>query len=74
MAKIAFSDIQVGDRVTCLIPNGRGREGVEYKEKAGRAVMRSSVGGWVLNGGGKHGTPVLVDADNFVTASRKSSK
>ena len=71
MANVAYEDIKHGDRVTCLIPNGRGRNGVEYKEKVGHAVMHSSTGGWVLNGGGRHGTPVLVDDENFVKATRR---
>lgn len=74
--KVAYEDIQHGDRVTCLIPNGIGRsfDGgrvQEYKKKTGSAVMHSSAGGWVLNGGGRHGTPILVDAENFVKATRR---
>jgi hypothetical protein len=71
MANVAYNDIQVGDRVVCLVHAGIGRNGPEKKEKAGKVVMRSLHGGWVLNGGGKHGTPVVVDANNFVRASRK---
>jgi len=71
MAKVAWSDIKPGDRVVCLVHAGIGRNGPEKMEKAGRVVMRSSHNGWVLNGGGKHGTPVLVDENNFVRATRK---
>lgn len=68
--KIAWNDIRAGDRVTCLIHAGIGRNGPEKKEKVGKAVMRSAHNGWVLNGGGRHGTPVLVDESNFVKATR----
>lgn len=34
----------------------------------GRAVMRSKYGGWVLNGGGRHGTPLLADNENIIKA------
>ncbi len=71
MANVAWKDIQTGDRVTCLVHAGIGRNGAEKKEKAGTAVMRSTYGGWVLNGGGKHGTPIVVDEKNFVKATRK---
>jgi len=71
MAKVAWSDIKPGDRVVCLVHAGIGRNGTEKKEKVGKVVMRSSHGGWVLNGGGAHGTAVLVDENNFVRATRK---
>ena len=50
--------IRAGDRVTIRTP--------QNQERTGRAVMRSSHGGWVLNMGGKHGTPGLADAGNIV--------
>jgi hypothetical protein len=61
----SFHEIQPGDRVTILTPQGQ--------ERSGRAVMRSSYGGWVLNMGGAHGTPGIVSEENFVRvgASRK---
>lgn len=35
--------------------------------RIGRLVMRSSFGGtWVMNAGGPHGTPVLVDTTNII--------
>jgi len=52
---MSFSDIKPGSRVTILVPNGQsidrqtGKIVQEWTEKAGRAVMRSSTGGWVLN-------------------------
>jgi len=58
--------IHVGDRVTILVPAGLSlRDGREYREKTGRAVMRGP-GGWVLNMGGKHGTPAVASAENIV--------
>ncbi len=67
--------IRQGDRVTILVPYGTGREGPIYKPTTGRAVMYSSHGGWVLNMGGKHGTPGLADATNTlkVVHSRRST-
>lgn len=50
--------IKRGDRVTIRTPQGQ--------ERSGKAVMRSSEGGWVLNMGGPHGTPGLVNDRNLV--------
>lgn len=50
--------IRAGDKVTILTPHG--------SKLTGRAVMRSSSGGWVLNLGGRHGTPGLADERNVV--------
>lgn len=50
--------IRAGDRVTILTPHGN--------KLTGRAVMRSATGGWVLNLGGRHGTPGLADEENIV--------
>jgi hypothetical protein len=58
--------IQVGDRVTILVPAGIGREGQEWSRRTGRAVMPSLHGGWVLNLGGRHGTPSIATAENTV--------
>ena len=57
--------IRAGDRVTILIPNGIGRNGQEWKEKTGRAVMRGPYG-WVLNMGGRYGTPGVASESNTV--------
>lgn len=65
-----FADIQPQDRVTILQYAGMGRNGKEYREATGRVVMRSAHGGWVLNMGGAHGTPGLVDETNFVRIKR----
>jgi hypothetical protein len=58
--------IRPGDRVTILTPHGQ--------ERTGRAVMRSSYGGWVLNGGGAHGTPLLADNENTLRVRSTSSR
>lgn len=50
--------IEPGDRVTIVTPRGY--------QRTGKAVMRSSYGGWVLNGGGPHGTPLLADDSNII--------
>lgn len=62
---LLFNTIRAGDRVTILIPNGIGRHGVEWKEKTGRAVMPGPAG-WVLNLGGRYGTPGIATVDNIV--------
>ena len=54
-----------GDRVTIVNRFGQ--------ESTGKAVMRSSAGGWVLNMGGKYGTPGIATADN-VTKVKKAKK
>ena len=57
--------IHPGSRVTILVPAGRNRDGTyDWKPRTGRAVMRSSYGGWVLNLGGRYGTPGLADETN----------
>ncbi len=67
-----FSDIKPHDRVTILVPNGIGRNGQEWKEATGRVVMRSpSIGGWVLNMGGRYGTPGLASPENTVAINGK---
>lgn len=50
--------IRPGDRVTIVDRFGQ--------EHTGKAVMKSSVGGWVLNMGGAHGTPGLADDRNII--------
>lgn len=61
--------VKNGDKVTILVPNGIGRNGQEWKEKTGRAVMHASHGGWVLNMGGKYGTPGVADEGNTVAVN-----
>lgn len=54
---MSYFDIQVNDTVTFRTPQGQ--------ERKGRAVMYGS-NGWVLNCGGKYGTPAMVSEKNFV--------
>ena len=54
-----------GDRVTILVPAGMGRNGQEWSEATGRAVMRGPAG-WVLNMGGPHGSPGIAGEKNTV--------
>jgi hypothetical protein len=56
-----FSTIQPGDRVTIVTPRGQ--------EMTGRAVMKGPAG-WLLNVGGRYGTPALADEDNVVKVSK----
>lgn len=58
-----FDTIQCGDRVTILTPQGQ--------EVTGRATMfNRSVRSWVLNMGGRYGTPGLANKDNFVKVKK----
>lgn len=67
--------IKPGTKVTILIYNGLGKNGPEYKEKTGRAIMPCSQGGWVLNMGGKYGTPGIADETNIISVgSMKCSR
>jgi hypothetical protein len=63
--KSLVDSIRVGDRVTILVPNGIGRDGVEWTRKTGRAVMPGPAG-WVLNMGGRYGTPGVATDENTV--------
>lgn len=73
MKKITYyADIGVGDRVEMLVPGGRDRFGqIEWAKRQGRAVMRGPAG-WVLNGGGPHGTPLVCEESRFVRIVRKA--
>ena len=59
-----FEDIMVGDSVTMKTPQGQ--------ELRGKAVMKGPHG-WVINTGGRHGTPQVVHENNFVKV-RKGKK
>jgi len=62
----ALSAIRVGDRVTIVNRFGQ--------ESTGSAVMKGPHG-WVLNMGGRHGTPAVATADNIVRVrKRRGSK
>lgn len=58
-----FSSIECGDRVTIQTPHGN--------ELTGRAVMfNRKVGAWVLNLGGRHGTPGLATERNTIKVAK----
>ena len=63
---LSFGEIQNGDKVTIAVRFGA--------QRTGTAVMRNSYGGWVLNMGGKYGTPGLASEENFVKATRPRGK
>lgn len=54
---VAFATIGPRDRVTIVNRFGQ--------ERTGRAVMRGPAG-WVLNMGGRYGTPDIATPDNTV--------
>ena len=58
-------EISHGDRVTIVNRFGQ--------KSTGRAVMRGPHG-WVLNMGGKHGTPAIATAENVVKVVKTKSK
>lgn len=51
-----MQNIKHGDRVTITTPQGQTR--------TGKAVMRGPAG-WVLNMGGRHGTPAVCTPANY---------
>jgi hypothetical protein len=55
--------VQPGARVSFVDHDG--------KIRTGRAVMRSSSGGWVLNMGGRYGTPAVVDDSSITRVSSR---
>lgn len=63
--------IQRGDTVTINLPMRPGD--TKPQTARGKAVMRSSHGGWVLNMGGRHGTPGIADEDNIVAVRKQRS-
>ncbi len=71
-AESLLNQIRAGDRVTILVPAGIGRNGQEWTERSGRAVMKSEYG-WALNMGGQHGTPGVANARNIVKVRKTSS-
>ena len=69
----SFDKIEHGDHVTIRVPAGKGMKGQEWKEAKGKAVMKGPAG-WVLNMGGKHGTPGIASQDNFVKLRKAKTK
>jgi hypothetical protein len=65
MRKSILDAIRNGDRVT--IANRFGQE------TTGRAVMRGSHG-WVLNMGGRHGTPAVATDENITRVKPARAK
>lgn len=57
----SFDSIRHGDRIKFHYSSG--------SVGHGRAVMRSPAGGWVVNTGGRYGTPSLVTEKNFISAT-----
>jgi hypothetical protein len=43
------------------------------QRQTGRVVMRSKFGGWVLNMGGPHGTPAVIDRSTAIVKVKKSN-
>jgi hypothetical protein len=64
-----IENIRPGDRVTIMVPNGIGRHGVEWKQSTGTAVMLGPAG-WVLNMGGRYGTPGIATDENTVNVKK----
>jgi len=61
--KSLIDSIQAGDRVTIVTPHNQ--------RLTGRAVMPSAHGGWVLNLGGRYGTPGIADINNIVKVVKR---
>jgi hypothetical protein len=59
-----FDSIRPGSRVTIVNRFGQ--------KQSGRAVMRGPAG-WVLNLGGKHGTPGIASPENVVAVSKQKA-
>jgi len=60
MSETLFNKIRPGSKVTIITPHG--------SKLKGKAVMRGPAG-WVLNLGGKYGTPGIADETNVITVS-----
>lgn len=54
--------IRAGDRITIVNRFGQ--------QQTGRVVMPCRAGGWVLNMGGRHGTPGIANDDNIVKVAK----
>jgi len=61
-----IDEVRAGDTVTIVTP--------QRQERTGKAVMRSSYGGWVLNGDGRHGTPIIADDSNTIRVRRSHNR
>jgi hypothetical protein len=65
-----FNSIAAGSRVRILVPNGIGLAGLTYRVRTGRAVLKGPHG-WVLNMGGRYGTPAVATVENIVSVIRE---
>lgn len=63
--------IEPGDKVTAMFHAGTGLNGPEFKERTGKVnrllIFEDHV---VIDLGGRHGTPGVVDASNIVSVRR----
>jgi len=66
MARTILDAIKFGDKVTIRVPNGRSLDGISFVERTGRATIRNGSYSWVLNMGGKYGTPAVATPENIV--------
>ena len=75
-ARAGYASIRPGSRVQFLVPAGRsidrstGRLVTDHATMTGRAVMRGPAG-WVVNAGGKYGTPKVVTPESFVSVLKR---
>jgi len=60
-----YNQIRNGSRVTIVNRFGQ--------QSTGRAVMRGPAG-WVLNMGGRHGTPAIASPENVVKVTTRNPK
>jgi hypothetical protein len=68
-----FQSIRFGDRVTILIHAGISMHGPKVKPAIGRAVMfNPKYNCWVLNMGGRYGTPGIASVNNLVSVRHSS--
>lgn len=67
--QMMLDSIRPGDRVTILVYAGIDT----WKQKTGRAVMRGPAG-YVLNMGGRYGSPAVANAKNLVRVVHRGKK
>lgn len=70
--KELLASIRPGDEVSILRPNGRGRNGVEWKEITGKCVIAPGChqSHATLNMGGQYGTPGIANERNLVRVGK----
>jgi hypothetical protein len=68
-----FMGLAAGDLVEYRQYAGLGRNGPEYRPARGRVARSLTFADHVvLNIGGKHGTPAVVNAENFIRVVRRA--